>query len=108
MAIDTLKVARRLREAGFNEAQADAVVAAVQQGAEGAEFATKADLAVLAAELRAEIAVVRTEIAGIRGEIGAAKSEILGRVFQMILSAVLINIVAMAGLMFAFAKLLGH
>jgi hypothetical protein len=28
--------------------------------------------------------------------------------FQMILGAVLLNIVAMAGLMFAFAKLLGH
>ena len=130
MAIDTLKVARRLREAGFNEAQADAVIAAVQEGAEGAEFATKADLAVLAAELRAEIAAVRSElremeqrlvgrftgeiaavrgeIAAVRGEISAAKSEILGRMLQMIVSAVLINVVAMAGLMFAFAKLLGH
>ena len=101
MAIDTLKVARRLREAGFNEAQADAVIAAVQEGAEGAEFATKADLAVLAAELRSEIAAVR-------GDISAAKSDILGRMLQMVLSAVLINIVAMAGLLFAFAKLLGH
>lgn len=80
MAIDTLKVARRLREAGFNEAQADALVAA---------------------ELKAEIGSVKNSIE-------AAKIEILGRMLQMILSAVLINIVAMAGLMFAFAKLLGH
>ncbi len=28
--------------------------------------------------------------------------------FQMILGAVLVNVIAMAGLMFAFAKLLGH
>jgi hypothetical protein len=101
--------------------------------AEGSDFATKADLAVLAAELRAEIAAlrrelkseiaplraeigsVRAEIGSVRAEIGSvkgsiegAKSELLNRVFQMILSAVLINIVAMAGLMFAFAKLLGH
>jgi hypothetical protein len=145
MAIDTLKIARRLREAGFSEPQADAVVAAVQEGGEGADFATKADLAALAAELRAEIAALRAElkaeisqlraelkadisqlraelkadIAQLRAEIGsvraegkgsieAAKSELLNRMFQMILSAVLINIVAMAGLMFAFAKLLGH
>lgn len=123
MAIDTLKVAKRLREAGFNEAQAEPVIAAVQESAEGAEFGTKADLAVLTAELRAEIAAVRgdmremeqrliarigNEIAGVRGEVAAAKSEILGRMFQMILGAVLVNIVAMLGVMFAFAKLLGH
>jgi DNA-binding transcriptional MerR regulator len=126
MAIDTLKVARRLREAGFDEAQADAVIAAVQEGAEGAEFATKADLALLAAELRAEIAAVRSEmremeqrliariesvrgeITTVRGEIATLKSELLGRMFQMILSAVMINIVAVAGLMFALVKLLGH
>ena len=35
MAIDTLKVARRLRDAGFSETQAEAVVVAVQEGAEG-------------------------------------------------------------------------
>lgn len=116
MAIDTLKVARRLREAGFDEAQADAVVAAVQEGAERGDFATKADLALQAAELRAEIAAVRSEmremeqrlIARITNEIAAAKSEILGRTFQMILGAVLVNIVTMLGVMFAFAKLLGH
>jgi hypothetical protein len=88
----------------------------------------------LAAELRAEIAVLRSEmreeIAALRGEmremeqrliaritadiarvgnaIADVKSELLGRMFQMILGAVLVNIVAMAGLMFAFARLLGH
>ena len=41
MTIDTLKVARQLREAGFYEAQAAAVVAAVQEASEGAEFVTK-------------------------------------------------------------------
>jgi hypothetical protein len=38
----------------------------------------------------------------------AAKAGLLGRMLQMILGAVLINIVPMAGLLFAFAKLLGH
>jgi len=105
MAIDTLKVARRLREAGFSEPQAEAVVAAVQAGAEGADYATKADLAVLSAELRGEIASVKS---GTEAAIEAAKSEMLYRIFQMILGAVLVNFVAMLGVMFAFAKLLGH
>ena len=119
MAIDTLKVARRLQDAGFNEAQAEALIAAVQAGAEGADFATRADLAVLrgeiatlAAELRGEIATLaaelRAEIAAVRADVEAAKAEMLMRMLQMILGAVLVNIVAMLGVMFAFAKLLGH
>jgi hypothetical protein len=40
-ALDTLKVAKRPREAGFTEPQAEAVIAAVQEGTEGAELATK-------------------------------------------------------------------
>lgn len=70
----------------------------------------------MTAELRAEIAALRGEmremeqrlIARIATEIATAKSEILGRMLQMILGAVLVNIVAMLGVMFAFAKLLGH
>jgi DNA-binding transcriptional MerR regulator len=123
MAIDTLKVARRLREAGFNEAQAEAVAAAVQESSEGSDRATKGDLTVQSVELRAEIAAVRSEmremeqrliarIESVRSEIvsmrGEIASDLLGRMFQMIIGAVLVNIVAMAGLMFAFAKLLDH
>ena len=145
MAIDTLKVARRLREAGFSEPQAEALVGAVQEGAEGAEFATKGDLTVQNVELKAEIAAqgaeLRAEIAGVRAEIelvrsemremeqrlisritseiaslrsdlsdqiASLKSELGWRMFQMILSAVLVNFVAMLGVMFAFAKMLGH
>ena len=134
MAIDTLRLARKLREAGFNEAQAEAVADAVREGAESADLATKGDLALTTAELRAEIAELRSEmraefaavraemremeqrlilritneIAGVRNEIAALKTELLTRMFQMILGAVLVNAIAMAGLMFAFAKLLGH
>ncbi|HWB51292.1 MAG TPA: coiled-coil domain-containing protein [Stellaceae bacterium] len=134
MAIDTLKVARRLREAGFTEPQAEAVAEAVRDGADDAELATKQDLKLLSTELRAEIAALRAEMtsefaavraemasefAVVRGEmreleqrliarIEAAKAEMVGRMFSMITGAVLVNIVAMLGAMFAFAKLLGH
>ncbi|MGD9616007.1 MAG: coiled-coil domain-containing protein [Alphaproteobacteria bacterium] len=130
MPIDALKLARRLRDAGFNEAQAEAVADAVREGTEGANLATKGDLALTSAELRSEIAEVRAEVAavrgdmremeqrlilritneitGIRNEIAALKTDLLTRMCQMILGAVLMNAVAMAGLMFAFAKLLGY
>jgi hypothetical protein len=119
MAIDTLKVAKRLREAGFTEPQAEAVVAAMQEAAQGADLATKGDLAGLGAELRAEIADVRAEIAALRaemrqselrleGKLDAVKSEILSRVFGLILGALVVNIVAIVGAVLAAAKLIGH
>ena len=43
MALDTLKVARRLREAGFSEPQTEAVLATVQEAEAGADRATRAD-----------------------------------------------------------------
>ena len=123
MAQHTLKVSKLLREAGFTEPQAEAVIAAVQEGTEGAEFATKADIA----ELRTEIAALRTEfkadIAGLRTEfkadireaelrlgakIEAIKADILNRVFGLILGALVVNIIAMIGAVFAVAKLVAH
>lgn len=123
MAIDTLKVARRLRDAGFSEPQADAVIAAVQEGAEGADFATKGDIgalrgeiSALGAELRAEF---RAELAAVRGEMRemelrlnarmeAMKAHILGHMMTMILTAVLVNVVTVPGALFAAVRLLGH
>jgi hypothetical protein len=116
MAIDTLKVARRLREAGFSEPQADALVAAVQEGAEGADLATKADLAALGNELRAEIALLRTELRGemreveqrLIGRMETMKADIMSRMMTMILTAVLVNVVTVLGAMFAAVRLLAH
>ena len=123
MAIDTLKVAKRLRETGFTEPQAEAVIAAVQEAAEGAEFATKGDLAEVRVELKAEIVSLRSELREVElrleakiteselrleAKIEAIKSDILNRVFGLILGALVINIVAMIGAVFAVAKLLGH
>jgi hypothetical protein len=134
MALDTLKVARRLREAGFTEPQAEAVLATVQEAAAGADLATKADLkaetAALRTELKAEIAALRTElkaeIAELRGELRqselrleamlesikadilAMKADILNRVFSLILGALVVNIVAIVGAVLAAARLVSH
>lgn len=56
-AFDTLKAAKALKEAGFGEAQAEAVVAAVG-GAMGENVATKADLVALEAALKADLAAL--------------------------------------------------
>jgi DNA-binding transcriptional MerR regulator len=123
MAIDTLKVAKRLREAGFTEPQAEAVIAAVQEATEGADLATKIDIGDLRTELKADIAALRTElkaeIADLRSElrqselrleakIESIKADILNRVFGLILGTLVVNIIAIVGAMFAVAKLLGH
>ena len=112
MAIDTLKVAKRLREAGFTEPQAEAVIAAVQEGTEAADLATKADLA----ELKVEIAALRTELRSdireaelrLEAKIEAIKADILNRIFGLILGTLVVNIVAVVGAMFAAAKLVGR
>jgi hypothetical protein len=59
LAFDTLKAAKALREAGFGEAQAEAVVATVS-GAINDNLATKADLQNLAT--KAELQLVRADL----------------------------------------------
>ena len=110
--IDTLKVARRLREAGFTEPQAEAVVAAVPDGTAGADLATKADLAELRGELKADITELRAELRQaelrLEAKIEAIKADILNRVFGLILGTLVVNIVAIVGAMFAVPKLVAH
>jgi hypothetical protein len=81
MTIDTLKVAKRLREAGFTEPQAEAVVAACRKGTAGADLATKADLA----EPRETELRLEAKIEAVRSDISGVKADILNRVFGMIL-----------------------
>jgi hypothetical protein len=117
MALDTLKAARRLRP------QAEAVLAAVQDAAAGADLATRADLdavrvalkteiAELRAELKAEIADLRSELRQselrIEAKLEAIKADILNRVFGLILGALVVNIIAIVGAFLAAAKLAGH
>jgi len=93
--------------------------AAVQEGTEGADLATKMDIAELRAEFKAETAELKAEIADLRSElrqselrleskIEAIKADILNRIFGLILGTLVVNIVAIVGAMFAVAKLLRH
>ena len=62
LAFDTHKAVTALRQAGFAEPQAEAVVTTMGE-ALGGQVATQADVAAVQAKLETDIATVRTEIA---------------------------------------------
>ena len=74
LTMDTHKVVKRLRDAGFTDQQAETVTDVLRESREAdlAGLATKADLALLGSELRAELAQVRTELGGL-----AAKADLV-------------------------------
>ncbi len=63
-AFDTLTAARRMEDAGMKREQAEAVAEAVRSatGADREDLATKADLADVKAELKADSASLRAEL----------------------------------------------
>jgi hypothetical protein len=74
-SIDTLEIAKRLRGAGFDDTQAEAITGALRDvhDADLSRLATKEDLATLRSELSAEIATLRSELSA---EIAALRSEL--------------------------------
>ena len=68
LAFDTHKAVTALKQAGFAEPQAEAVVTTMGE-ALGGNVATKADLAAVQAKLEADLAAVRTEVAAVRTEV---------------------------------------
>ncbi len=71
MALDTYKAVKMLKEAGFDEPQAEAVVTTVGNAFDDT-VATKTDVA----ELRIEIQEIRTEIQEVRADLHAEIQEV--------------------------------
>ena len=71
---DTYTAAKRLRDAGFDERQAEAAVSMVRDaaGAGHDALATKADLAELETRLRSDLAS-KADIASVRAELGTIR-----------------------------------
>lgn len=67
LAFDTLKAMKLLKESGFKEAQAEAVVATVRD-AVGESVATKADIAELRNATKTDIAEIRTAMIQLRSD----------------------------------------
>src|SRR3954452_16801410 len=82
MTFDTLSYARRLKQAGLPEAQAEAIADAtrelvVQDVATKADIAAlKADVAAVRAELKADIAVLRSDMAALRSYMAALEQRL--------------------------------
>lgn len=79
LVFDTLKATKVLKQAGFDEVQAEAVVATVGD-AIGGSVATKADLEKTAGELHAEIQELRGDMqkmeAGLRADMQKMETEL--------------------------------
>lgn len=108
LAFDTLAYARRMEQAGFTRVQAEAL-AEEQAKLIDDRLATKADLAAL--ETRQEIRFKEFEFrmtAMVDTKLAETKAELIKWMFGAVSGAVLVNILAMLGVMYGLAKLLGH
>ena len=76
-AFDTYAAAKRLRDAGFDERQAEAAVSMVRDaaGADLANLATKADVAALKGDIDALRTATKADIAALKGDIDALRTE---------------------------------
>lgn len=92
-SLDTLQTAKRLKEAGFDEPQAEALTGLLRdvQEAEQGQLATKADLGRVAADLDAKIervaAELRAEFALIRSSMEVLRRDLTIRLGSMIVVA---------------------
>lgn len=121
VAFDTHKFAKRLREAGFTQPQAEAVTQAVQEAAsiDLTALATKQDLAEVQRDIAELRQATKTDIAELRqtsksdvreaelrleAKIAETKADLL----KTIVGAVVFNSAVVLAGMFGLAKLLGH
>jgi len=70
MTFDTLSYARRLKQAGLPEAQAEAIADATRELVVQ-DVATKADIAALKSDIAGLRAELKSDIAGVRSEMSA-------------------------------------
>ena len=120
LAFDTHKAVKALKEAGFDDSKAEAVVATVGD-AIGGSIATKADIAELHATTKADItelriatkadiaelrAEMKADIAELRAEMKADIAELRAEMYRLVLTAAVSIIGLTTGLTVALVKLL--
>ena len=109
--LDTLSLARELKDAGIAPEQADAITHVVQQATEQADPATRADLNTHRAEVRADLNTYRAEVradlntyrAEVRADIAALEARLIKWMIGSALTAT--GIVVAAGTAFVVAVL---
>jgi hypothetical protein len=68
LALEALKVSKRLREAGFSEAQAESVTDATRESVTGGDLATRSDITLLRSDLSAAVSTLEAKIADSKAE----------------------------------------
>jgi hypothetical protein len=104
LAIDTLKLARRLRDtAGFTPEHAEAAAEAFADAVAGTALATKEHLDAKLFETKTDL---KADILRLETKIEASKNDTLKAVMAMIISAVVVNALVIFGAVFGLAKML--
>jgi hypothetical protein len=70
MNLDTHKFIRTLTDGGISEAQAEAIAKGLRE-ADLSEAATRADLAVLRADVKADLAAIKADFTALRADVNA-------------------------------------
>ena len=99
LAFDTHKAVKTLREAGFEEGQAEAVVATFGN-AMSEDMATKTDVAAL----KTDVAALKTDVAALKTDMLALEQRLTVRLYTTVLTGVGL-IIAANGIMLAAFKL---
>jgi len=115
-ALDTLAQAKRLREAGFNETQAEVLTAALRDAAapfDVTTLATKADLDALKATTKADLAALKVDLlvatkADLAAGLSGLKADLLQWMIGLVVGAVVFNAFVVVGSLLGITKLLGH
>jgi phage tail tape-measure protein len=102
VAFDTLKFAKRLRESGFTEVQAEALAEAIKDAGGEAELATKRDLKELENNLRRDLNEVESNL---KHDIKEVKHDIQELEYRLIIKLG-IMMGALVGILKALDKLL--
>lgn len=94
LQFDTLKAVKSLKEAGFDQDQAEAVVTTVggalesnvatRQDVEKTELSLRGEIAEKTGELRGEMSDLRGEIAELRGEVRSEIANLKAEIFRQL------------------------
>lgn len=106
LALDTHKAVKTLREAGFEEAKAEAMVSTFGN-AMSENVATKVDIVELKADvdaLKADVAALKTDVAALKTDLLALEQRLTVRLYTTILTGIGLMIAA-NGIMLAAFKL---
>lgn len=95
ISFDTLQFVQRLRKAGINEDEAEAIAEAVRDVQDSADVATKYDLALV----QQDIAALRKDVAVIEAKLEVKIAETKGELIRWVVGVGMLQTAMIAGLL---------